>query len=260
MRYIELDPTYKPGSNQPGRYARWILRLANGNMISRIAHLPDLLRRFEENRADLINRDIMSYHTMSELEDALNDDSSYKQQSKRQQLRATQKRVRSADLSDQAQLLYDTPNWEIWRPDTYEASCKLGRGTRWCTASTEDDYYYKAYVSSGPLFILIKKTDPTEKYQLHFQTGSFMDANDEEISPFELAEEYVELDRPLAQLYSEHFNVDPPCSSLFEEVTVRLDASDIRQALDYKPLNKSEVPGEVVATLLFDPESYARSE
>ena len=52
-------------------------------MISHIAHLPDLLRRFEEARNDLINKDIMSYRTMAELEDALNDESSYKAKSKR---------------------------------------------------------------------------------------------------------------------------------------------------------------------------------
>ena len=87
----------------------------------------------------------MSYRTMAELEDALNNESSYKAKSKRQELRDTQRRVRGADLAEQATLIFDSPKWEIWRPDTYEASCKLGRGTQWCTASTESPYYFDMY-------------------------------------------------------------------------------------------------------------------
>jgi hypothetical protein len=53
----------------------------------------------------------------------------------------------------------------VWVPETYAASCKLGQGTKWCTATTENDYYYKQYTRGNKkLYIFINKQNKNEKY------------------------------------------------------------------------------------------------
>ena len=180
---IELDPTYTPGSKNAGTYGRWILTLANKGKLDNIGHVKDLLTRFNDNAKYLKNKDIMRYKTMDEVEDMLNDDDSYKEQSHRQEVRDRQKARKNADLGNEAKKVYEDSKWEVWVPLTYAASCKLGQGSSWCTASTESDYYYNHYKNAygGNYYININKNDPDEKYQFHFESNQFMDADDDAI-------------------------------------------------------------------------------
>ena len=180
---IELDPTYKPGSKNAGNYGRWILTLANKGQLNNIGHVKDLLTRFNDESKYLKNKDIMRYKTMEEVEDMLNDEESYKEQSHRQEVRDRQKARKNADLENEAKKVYEDSKWEVWVPLTYAASCKLGQGSSWCTASTENDYYYNYYKNNygGNYYININKQNPEEKYQFHFESNQFMDADDYEI-------------------------------------------------------------------------------
>lgn len=81
--------------------------------------------------------------------------------------------------------------YEIYIPQTYEASCKLGRGTRWCTAASNEESsrsYFERYSSEGPLYVLINRDDPEEKYQIHFYSGQFMDINDARVDEDKLTQ------------------------------------------------------------------------
>ena len=182
QRYIEMDPTYKPGSDKAGTYAKWILTLANKGDIDNIGHLKDLLTRFEQEKKNLKDRDIMKYKSVQEVEDMLNDDDSYKQMSSRQRLRQTQDAVHNVDISKEAEHTYSDDTWDVYVPLTYEASCKLGRNTRWCTASTEDRYYYDSYTGDGDQLHICINKKTGEKFQFHFESNSYMNAEDEEIS------------------------------------------------------------------------------
>ena len=181
ISYIELDPTYKQGSNKAGTYAKWILGLANNDKLKDKNHVKDLLKRFEENKKNLKDKDIMKFKSMDELESYLNNDDSYNELSHRQEVRQRQKDRRNVDLGKDAELIYEDDDWEVWIPKTYAASCRLGQGTSWCTASTETSEYYDEYTSDGNLFININKHNPGEKYQFHFESGSYMDKDDDEI-------------------------------------------------------------------------------
>lgn len=59
----------------------------------------------------------------------------------------------------------------------YGASCELGTGTEWCTATGKTREHYDDYISQGPLYIFIKPGS-SEKYQFHYESGQFMDKND----------------------------------------------------------------------------------
>jgi hypothetical protein len=61
-------------------------------------------------------------------------------------------------------------------------ACRYGKGTRWCTASTQGVNYFDRYNREGPLYILIPKKPKYEgeKYQLHFPSGQYMNEEDEQ--------------------------------------------------------------------------------
>lgn len=67
------------------------------------------------------------------------------------------------------------------RKDLYGASCELGSGTEWCTATGKTREHFDEYISEGPLFIFIKPGDK-EKYQFNYETDSFMDKDDIDVT------------------------------------------------------------------------------
>lgn len=79
-----------------------------------------------------------------------------------------------------ASKVYEDSEVLIVVPHDEPAACKYGRGTRWCTAATKGVNYFDQYNSQGKLYILIPKNPQHEgeKYQLHFQSGSYMDEDD----------------------------------------------------------------------------------
>lgn len=232
MYYIKLDPTYKDGSNNAGNYGKWILGLANKGDIENIGHITDVLRRFEETKNSLKNKDIMKYKSVDEVEDMLNNDDSYKDLSHRQEVRQRQKDRKNADLGKEAKLVYEDSDWEVWVPETYAASCKLGQGAKWCTASTEDDYYYNYYKSEygGDYYINISKKDPSVKFQFHFPSGQFMDVEDAPINLAKFMEKYPAL---------KDFYYENEVKNLFHDIDleagtaiVNVAKSDIAQAVE----------------------------
>ena len=78
-------------------------------------------------------------------------------------------------------ILYNGPLGILSIPETESASCELGRGTKWCTASSDPDRnMFKNYHSRGPLYVWHDKK-LKEKFQFHFESGQFMDARDDPI-------------------------------------------------------------------------------
>lgn len=69
----------------------------------------------------------------------------------------------------------------------YNASCELGSGTEWCTATGNTDQHFNSYTKEGPLYIFLpiktKNVTPGEKYQYSPATGDFMDGDDLSLPP-----------------------------------------------------------------------------
>ena len=176
---IALDPTYKDGKDSVGIYGKWILNLYNKHRLKEedFYKVPELLTEFEEKKRGFQNKDINQFKTLPDLYDALQNVEI--KLTDRQQLRQRQNKIRQS-MQD-ADIVFDDSEWTVYVPKTYEASCKLGQGTRWCTASNSKDYYYNKYSEQGNLYILINKTDPNIKYQFHFPSKQFMNASDKMI-------------------------------------------------------------------------------
>jgi len=84
--------------------------------------------------------------------------------------------------------VYQDNNVLVVVPEDEAAACRYGKGTRWCTAATSGKNYFDDYNKNGSLYILIPTNpeDKLEKYQLHFESNSYMDENDHHVNIFKL--------------------------------------------------------------------------
>lgn len=178
---LELDPTYRPGSKSVGKFSKWLLNVYKKTNFELRPHITDILRDFEDKKASLPNKDIGQFKSIEELENTLAN-TALPELSARQKQRQAHNEVRRTNIVEEAELVYEDDKWEIWVPHSFKASCKLGSGSDWCTAKETSDYYYNRYTHDGPLYIIINKDDPKEKYQFHFETDSYMDVHDHSIN------------------------------------------------------------------------------
>lgn len=113
-----------------------------------------------------------------------------------------------ADLSKNEKLrkdnlVYEDEKWEAYIPKTYEASCQLGSGTEWCTATGKTREHYDFYSEEGQLYILINKNNRKKKYQFHFEKYQFMDQND---SPINIEKFFIKNSKILFNFFAKKEN------------------------------------------------------
>jgi hypothetical protein len=96
-------------------------------------------------------------------------------------------KILSALSPDEYEKVFDGKDWVIYIPKTERASAYLGYETEWCTTfgsySLNKKYkerhcYFEQYNRQGPLYIIINKTDPLQKFQFHFNSNQFMNRGD----------------------------------------------------------------------------------
>lgn len=112
-RIIKLDPTTNIEKDKVGTYSKWLLNLFKNKKLDNEGHVTDLLNRFESEKNNLVNKDIMKYKSLEDVEDMLNDDNSYKNKTHRQEVRQRQKDRRNVDLNKDAELVYEDSDWEV---------------------------------------------------------------------------------------------------------------------------------------------------
>lgn len=141
--------------------------------------IKDSLKLFFKVSGKLQNKDLMSYKTLASFYDALKPYEgagavpvSGKQQQKAAKL-AAEKPI-------------DTPDFKVIVPKTEAASQFYGAGPKWCTAA-EKNCMFDEYNRKGPLYIIIAGAGAAaKKYQLHYETNSFMDDRDLPVSPSDI--------------------------------------------------------------------------
>lgn len=245
---IEQDPTFKKSQNKLGTYGKWLLKLYKQNQLNNTGHIKDVLTRFEENKNQLKEKDIMRFKTLEDVDSYLEDTNSYKNTTSRQNLRMVQKAVHNADLDKDAKKVFEDSEWVIYVPETYEASCKLGRGTKWCTATTESEYYYNYYSGQGNLYIIINKKNPEEKYQCHLESGQFMNKEDKQIKTAKFLRE----NPSLRGFFFEKVKKELGIESLTEDYQIILNLDDIESLSSFYGF-KSVFSGEEIVEALTSP-------
>ena len=162
-----------PTKNQ--QYVTWIIRQYTKNNIryEDIYKLKDDLAVFLKTKGQHkrlgVNSDINQYNWQSLARVA-------------DQLGSTELAEPGADAGpvEDADVLYNGPLGILSIPRTEAASCALGSGTRWCTAA-QNRNYFNYYNQHGPLYVWHDKKRK-QKYQFHFETGQFMDAQDQPLT------------------------------------------------------------------------------
>ena len=94
-------------------------------------------------------------------------------------------------INEDYKLLHEGKDWDFYQPLTEKGSAYLGFSTEWCTTwgqyclnkkYQERDNHFERHHKQGPLFIMMNKTNPTDKYQFHFETNQFMDPKDKRLN------------------------------------------------------------------------------
>jgi hypothetical protein len=200
MTLINLDPTYR-GNDSAGKYGKWLLNLYNKGNLSEeeFEEVTPLLNQFTTYRNRVQNKDLNSYKSLDALSDVLasviDDDSML---TDRQKLRFL-KNVKSGKIKTNAENDYETvyndSDWIVCVPHTHEASMKLGKGTEWCTAHENPEWYETYTYEDGEEFSLyiMKNKHTGERFQYcdnyyrgtAYQAYPFMDESDTEVDEFE---------------------------------------------------------------------------
>lgn len=141
--------------------------------------------------------------------------------------------------ADDINILYDGPHGILAVPETQEASCELGKGTRWCTAASESDNAFDDYHETGNLYIWRDKSG--EKYQFHLdkESGQFsaMDSSDEPLENEDI--EQMKQNPVLSKLFD---NFDKQISELVKSNLTNIHSRDFSDNIkDY--INKMHEDG-----------------
>lgn len=97
------------------------------------------------------NSDIESYKTLEDLEESV------------QGLPQHSKTELKKQAKKSSKLIYKNDRFTIIQPESMEASCYYGFGTKWCISATQSENYYKSYADRGIEFYFIMDKLPTEK-------------------------------------------------------------------------------------------------
>lgn len=176
--FDEIESLYPRKNNQHNKgYFMWIYNLYKDGKLKRedFYKARDYLKLFEKfiNKIPNDKRDINKYKSLNDLYDVIKDFKEGDSTSKTDEL----KRIRNEEID----LVYPGDEWKVYVPKTERASCLIGKGTEWCTAADKSNNMFDHYNNQGKLYVLISQDD-NSKYQIHFETNSFMDERDREVS------------------------------------------------------------------------------
>ena len=147
LGYIESMSIEDPSGNNA--YLAWMAKQLN-NMIKGepdmplrqkeeyLSHTLNAVRAFHANKQRLKDKDLNQYKTLPDLKKALDE------------LGATSKEKRKAEREkalSEANIVFDNVDFFMVRPLTKEASCVLGKHTKWCISSTKTRNYFNSYTS-----------------------------------------------------------------------------------------------------------------
>ena len=184
----KADPTAK--DNKLGQYSKWIIEkykkltpATQKRFISEdLPKLTDALTTYHKaktlNKID--KKDINAFKTMNDLYDYLESKNINADELK-------SKAEIDKEIKDEgAEKVFENDEWRVIVPETNEAACFYGAGSKWCTASPSSRYFDQ-YSAQGPLYIIISKKEKDAsgralKFQFHFQSNQYMDNSDRPVA------------------------------------------------------------------------------
>jgi len=96
-------------------------------------------------------KDINKIKTLKELHDVV--------EAARPAIKAHQESKSYLNAEEGKTVIYEDDDWQIIIPTNKGAACELGKGTEWCTAVADAEYYEQYHKPDDPLFIFIEKVE-----------------------------------------------------------------------------------------------------
>lgn len=119
------------------------------------------------NDISILKKEILNYHNLSERGLIKNKDiNSLEYLEFKDEIMHAQTKMKSKDLIKTKEsdtiIIKDNEKFLIVVPNTYEASCKYGQGTKWCTSSkdTPTHFYNYRYLNKVTLYYIYNKNLP----------------------------------------------------------------------------------------------------
>jgi hypothetical protein len=183
--YLKKVESADPTPNK--QYTEWLIR----------RYIDDSIIMFEDvlsTTADMLER----YHTLKvhrKLPQAIADIGRFKTRSQLIDLDYSVSETYNEFIKDKPEVIskgnateiVNDANFRIIIPHDQEASCYYGQGTRWCTASKNNNMF-DDYAKDGTLFIVTPKNPEYtgQKWQLHFCSGQMMDETDSPVTLYDI--------------------------------------------------------------------------
>ncbi len=195
---VVADPTTKPEPDDTGSYrtptkmgiyCKWLLSLyASGNLnLEDIYKATEYLKLYHRFKHELSTekRNINNIENLPELAKIV------------EPFEKAAPELLSSSENKKKAFIKSFENYDLYIPITYEQSRDLGRNTKWCTAADSEDgiKQFLNYKKRGILYILISKTDPSFKFQFHFEDRMFMDRYDSEIDLIKFLNDNPDIDK-----------------------------------------------------------------
>lgn len=243
---VKADPT------QNQQYLQWIANryIKNEFSLEDLGRVKGDIIEFDQNKATLEHKDINAYNIPKLLAAIQSRKATTKATGPtRPDFTPTQKALFA---NGEAQMVYEDPQIAIFIPKTANAAKKFqeclvsGGKIRWCTTQTE---HHTSYSKQGPLYIVVT---PTEMSQFHFESGQFMDLNDNPAELGPLAEKYPKIAEVFHKLAEEH-GVLAMMKNPTQKALGNAVAKDPRKIKDIKP---SQLTPELIKTAFDKMEKY----
>ena len=159
------------------KYGDFVLKNTHPNASpEEVEHIIDLVKDFDRFKESLEVKDINQYDLVG-LEGVIDN---HKATSKSQ--------LKKIDTSG-ARKVFEDKNLLIVKPLSFEASCKYGAGTRWCTTMAGQPSYFKSHTAEQQAlyYIILKKFTRDNKFYkiaIHMtpNTETWYDSTDERMS------------------------------------------------------------------------------
>ena len=173
LKQADPDPLGKNLQFIANMYVRQQFKLED------LARLRDSINKFFRMRNTLQIKDLNQIKDLDQLYNLID--------TEEEQPVAPSVKQQTRDIKANADRIIDTTNFKVIVPKTEEASCLYGAGTKWCTASKQDNQFQN-YASKGNVYIIMANLGgQTRKFQLQMETNSFMNERDQGISKPDIA-------------------------------------------------------------------------
>jgi len=156
------------------KYGDMLLKtLATKHRSDEIKTIFEYLKKFDQIQKNLEKKDINQYEDFHELRTSIDDYLN-----------------RKKNVNVEVKKIYEDNDFLVIKPLNFDASCKYGAGTMWCTTNKDNPQHFENYTSFGQslyyiMFKPLKYGNRMYKIAIHFGTDGkfkYFDALDKELS------------------------------------------------------------------------------